>query len=110
MISIARLQERLVDNWVAFDKNGEPVDLVIPSDIGPATLMVSDVTDALKIVDEADRVGASVDRSRMWAVDAIVLNAIALRRLEGRVLTAAELIGAVREAGLVWQISSTSAP
>lgn len=110
MISIAQLREELRDDWVAFDKHGQVVDYVVPKDIGPATMSVSPVTDALKMVDEADRVVGSVDKSSVWSVDAIVLNSIVLRRLPDREYTAEELIEAVRDVGFAWQISPTSAP
>lgn len=110
MISIERLREQLRGDWVAFDKHGETVDYVVPKDIGPATMSVSPVTDALKQVDEADRVVGSVDKHSVWSVDVIVLNSIVLRRLPDETYTAEELIDVVREAGFAWQISPTSSP
>ena len=110
MISIAALRRHMVGDWVAFDKRGTVVDYVVPKDIGPATLSVSAVTDALKEVDEGDRVVRSVDKNSVWSVDAIVLNSVVLRRLPEQTYTAEELIVAVREAGFAWQISSTSVP
>lgn len=110
MISIRRLREHLVGDWVAFDRHGTAVDYVVPKDIGPATLSVSDVTDALKRVDDADRVVGSVDRNTVWSVDAIVLNSIVLRRLPEETYEAEELIQAVRDIGFSWQISRTSDP
>jgi len=110
VISIESLREHLDGDWVAFDKQGNVVDYVVPRDIGPATLSVSPVTDALKEVDEADRVVGSVDKNSVWSVDAIVLNSIVLRRLSENTYTAEGLIEAVREAGFSWQISPTSVP
>lgn len=110
MISIERLRAQLEGDWVAFDKQGRVVDYVVPKDIGPATMSVSPVTDALKRIDEADRVSGSVDKNSVWAVDAIVLNSIVLRRLADETYTAEDLIEAVRDAGFTWQISPTSAP
>lgn len=110
MISIETLRQHLVGDWVAFDKHGRVVHHVVPNDIGPATLSVSAVTDALKEVDEADRVVGSVDKNKVWSVDAIVLNSIVLRRLPDDVYEAEELIEAVRDLGFSWQISPTSAP
>ena len=110
MISIETLRQQLVGDWVAFDKHGTVVDYSVPHDIGPATLSVSPVTDALKKVDEADRVAGSVDKNAVWSVDAIVLNSIVLRRLTNDAYDAEELIQAVRDAGFSWQISPTSVP
>ena len=110
MISIAALRQRIEGDWVAFDKHGNKVAYDVPKDIGPATMSVSPVVDAIKRIDEADRVVESVPRESLWEVDAIVLNSVVLGRLDDRVLTAEELIEAVREAGFVWEISSTSAP
>lgn len=108
MISIATLQDHLADRWVAFDKHGAVLEVEIPNDIGPAAFLVSPVTDALKEVDDDGFVTGPVDRSRMWAVDAIVLNEIALRRLGAESYSASELIEAVRRSGLTWQVRPTS--
>lgn len=110
MISIERLREQLDGDWVAFDKQGHLVDYDVPNDVGPATMSVSPITDALKEVDDADRVVGAVDKNSVWSVDAIVLNTIVLRRLPDETYTAEELIRAVRDAGFAWQISPTSAP
>ncbi|HEX6286462.1 MAG TPA: hypothetical protein VFZ80_03175 [Acidimicrobiia bacterium] len=110
MISIESLAEHLAGDWVAFDKYGNVLDYIVPNDIGPATLAVSPVTDALKEVDEADRVVGSVDKNAVWSVDAIVLNSIVLRRLPNDAYEAEDLIQAVRDAGFSWQISPTSVP
>lgn len=108
MISTSRLRETLVGDWVAFDREGRTIDLEIPKDIGPAALLVGPVTDAVKRIDgEAVR---SLDREGMWAVEAIVLNRVVLRRLEDRELSAEDLLAAVRELGYSWQISPISSP
>lgn len=110
MISIGQLGEILRDEWAVFDRYGNAVDLPVPKDVGPAALLVSDVTDALKRVDEADRIIESVDRRGMWSVEAIVLNSIVLRRLDDADLTVEDLLDAVRAAGYAWQIRPISAP
>ena len=110
MSSIAHLRSRLAGNWVAFDEEGEVLDIEIPADVGPAALLVSAVTDALKTVDDSDRVTGSIDRAGMWSVDAILLNVVALDRLPDGEVTFEELMEAVRQSGLVWQIRPTSAP
>lgn len=108
MISIAELREQVVDDRVVFDKTGAPVDVPCPAGAGPAMLVVSEMTDALKIVEEGHITG-SVDRSQVWLVDAIVLAEEVLDTLDDEVL-AEDLIEAVRKAGYEWQVSPTSAP
>jgi hypothetical protein len=110
VISIELLKTQLEGNWVAFDKHGQTVVYQLPNDIGPATLAVRPVTDALKRVDENDEVVASVDKNSVWAVDAIVLNTIVLDRLPDESFTVEGLIEAVRSVGFTWQISSISDP
>lgn len=106
MISIAHLVGSIVGDRVAFDKQGEPLDIEIPASTGPAALLVSPVTDAVKRV-EGDEV-ESLDRDQMWAVGAIVLTGAVLRRLDDREMTAEDLLDAVREMGYSWQISPIS--
>lgn len=110
MISIARLTELLDGDWAVFDKHGNPVGLPVPGDVGPAALLVSDVTEALKRVNEEGLVVESVDRRRMWAVEAIVLNRIVLRRLTDGDMSMEDLMEAVRAAGFAWQIRPISVP
>lgn len=110
VISVDNLRRHTVGDWVAFDKHGDIVEYLVPKDIGPATLSVSAVTDALKEVDPAGRVVASIDKNTVWSVDAIVLNSIVLRRLPEGEYGVEALIEAVRQAGFAWQISPTSAP
>lgn len=110
MISIARLRDRLDDDHVSFDKWGQPVDIEIPDGLGPATMLVAEVTDALKKVDFADRVTASVDRSEMWSVRALVLGRNVLDQLEIVEMSAEDLIAAVEATGTAWVISPISAP
>ena len=108
VISTSRLKESLEGDWVAFDKHGEALAIEIPVDVGPAALLVSPVTDAVKRVEED--VVRSLDRDRMWAVEAIVLNRVVVRRLGDQELTAEGLLAAVREMGYSWQISPISSP
>ena len=110
MISIAGLRAALQGNWVAFDKWGSPVPYEVPKDVGPATLSVSPVTDALKRLDSEGNVASEVDKRGLWSVDAIVLNIVVLDRLPGETYTAEQLIDEVRAIGFGWQISPTSAP
>jgi hypothetical protein len=107
-ISTSLLRDSLVGDWIGFDRQGDPLDMEIPHDIGPAALLVSPVTDAVKRVE--DDVVESLDRDQMWFVEAIVLNSVVLKRLEDRDWSAEELLIAVREMGYTWQISPIASP
>lgn len=109
VISIGRLTGILDGDWVVFDKHGNPVDLDVPGDVGPAALLVSDVTEAVKRVEDGVVV-ESVDRRKMWAVEAIVLNRIVLRRLDEEEVSVEGLLDSVRAAGFAWQIRPISVP
>jgi hypothetical protein len=77
--------------------------------VGPAALLVSDVTEAVKRVEDGVVV-ESVDRRKMWAVEAIVLNRIVLRRLDEEEVSVEGLFDSVRAAGFAWQIRPISVP
>lgn len=98
----------MVDDWVAFDGGGEPIEVEIPKTIGPAAFLVTPVTDAVKRVD-GDRV-ESLDRDQMWAVEAIVLNRVVLRKLDDEEFETEDFLMAVRDLGYSWQISPISSP
>lgn len=108
MISISRLREGLSGNRVVFDANGDVVDVDVPDDIGPTTLLVAPVIDALKRLED-DRV-ESLDRDEVWAVEAIALDGNVLQRLGEGEMTVEGLLEAVRDLGYSWQISPTSSP
>jgi hypothetical protein len=107
-ISTSRLADRLTGDWVAFDRDGNPLEIEIPGDIGPAALLVAPAIDAVKRVHGGTV--ESLDRDQMWLVEAIVLNRVVLRRIGDLEATAEELLSAVREAGYPWQISPISSP
>lgn len=106
---MGRLTGILDGDWAVFNQNGDPVGLGVPGDVGPAALLVSDVTEALKRVD-GDVVVESVDRRTMWFVEAIVLNRIVLERLPPEDVSVEGLMEAVRSAGFAWQIRPISVP
>lgn len=94
---------------VAFDNQGTVLDIPLP-DAGPAVLLVSEVTDAVKRV-VGDRVVASVDRRDAWMVEGMVLHRQVLDRLNGETLSTVDLLEAVRAAGFAWEVSPmTSVP
>ena len=110
MISIDQLRTRLTGDQVSFDKWGHTVDIEIPEGLGPATMLVAEVTEALKKVDFADRVTGSIDRAEMWSVQALVLGRSVLDQLEGDEISAEDLIEAVEATGVTWKVSPISAP
>lgn len=105
MISIGLLRDRLHEDVVIFDKHGDVVQRVIPEDSGPAALLVSPVTDAIKLVGDDGLIEESLDRDGMWSVDAIALSRAVLERLDDRDMSVEDLLVAVREAGFQWQVS-----
>ena len=109
MISLSALRDHLVGDRVVFDKDGVVLDMAVSDLVGPATFLVSAITDAVKRV-EADRVVGSVPRDDMWLVDAIVLDRQVLDTLGDVSLSTAELVEAVGAAGYGWEVSSTSGP
>lgn len=106
MISIAELRGGVEDGRVVFDKTGTVISTRPPESLSPATLLVSEMTDALKTV-ESGRITGSMDRTRVWVVDAIALDAVVLDHLEGEI-SVEDLIAEVREAGFEWQVSPIS--
>lgn len=106
MISRERLQAAVRNGRVAFDLEGNPVDLADPGIDGPAILVVAPVTDAVKRL-RGDSV-ESLDRDRMWVVEAIVLDHEVVEVLGPEDMTAEELWRAVTAAGHTWQVSPTS--
>ncbi len=108
VISTSRLTEILVDDWVVFDERGDPVDAEVPASTSAAALLVSPMTEAVKRVD--DGVVRSLDRDRMWVVEAIILNRMILERLGDEAMSVEELFQAVRGLGYAWQVSPVLAP
>ena len=107
MIFPSRLVHSIVGDRAVFDKHGNLLEIDIPSDIGPAALLVAPVTNAVKRLDDG-RV-ESLDRDQMWLVEAIVLHRDILDSLEDREMNAEDLLNAVRDAGHSWQVSPISA-
>lgn len=109
MIDIPALR-KLVDAGgvrVVVDGNGEIVDRDELSDFGPAVLIASPVTDAVKVVD-AGLVQGSLDRDALWAIQGFVLSREVLLALDDDLIHPGELISAVTRAGFEWQVISSS--
>lgn len=103
VISISRLREHIVGDRVVFDRQGNPADVDVTHARGHAVLVVAPVTDAVKRV-EGGRV-ESLDRDRMWAVEAIALGKVVLEQLDVDELSVEELLAAVPRMGYSWEIS-----
>lgn len=108
MISTTRLLGSIRDGRVAFDTQGNPVEIDLAIVHGPASLLVAPVTDAVKRM--RGGVVESLDRDQMWVVEAMVLETDVLQALGDVGLTAEELWRAVEQAGFSWQVSPTSSP
>lgn len=108
MLTVSGLQELLGEDrdWIVVRPTGESVDMEIPPDIGPATLLVATVTDALKTVSEDGFVEGSLDRESVWKVEAIALNRVVVQRLEGEEMSPLDLYRSVIRLRLGWQIAS----
>ncbi|HEY7822976.1 MAG TPA: hypothetical protein VIG24_09095 [Acidimicrobiia bacterium] len=106
MISISRLRARIVGDRVVFDRQGDPADVDVSNVRGHAILVVAPVTDAVKRVEEG-RV-ESLDRDRMWAVEAIALDRVVVDQLDVNELSVEELLAAVPRMGYSWEISSNA--
>lgn len=108
MISIKRLTQILVGDWVVFDERGDPVDAEVPTSTGEAALLVSPSTDAVKCI--VDGAVHSLDRDQMWVVEAVVLNREVLDRLDHETMDLEDLLRAVSGLGYSWQVSPVVDP
>lgn len=102
MLLISELERLLGEaDWVVVSPSGERIDFEIAPDIGPATLLVRPVTDALKMRSGTRLIGA-VRRDLVWSVEGFALNRVVVDKLGGE-YTPLELYEAVRETRLSWQ-------
>lgn len=106
---ISALRESLIGDGdrVMFDPEGNILHGEVPADAGPATLIVTPVTDAVKTVEEG-KVTGSVDRSRLWKVEAFLLDATILDQLGAGAIDADSLLDAVEATGIAWQLMPDS--
>lgn len=103
MLIISKLEEARADgDWVVVTPDGEVVDLEVPGTDGQAILMVTPVTDALKIR-SGERVTGGLSRDEVWAVVAVALSRAVLQRLAGE-MTYDELVEHVSQLGYGWQV------
>lgn len=109
MIEISALREGLVGDGdrVMFDPEGNILHGEVPPGAGPATLIVSAVTDAVKTVEEG-KVTGSVDRSSLWKVEAFLLDVTVLAKLGPGTVDADSLLVAVEATGISWQVMPRS--
>ena len=88
---------------VLFDSKGVALAATVPPDIGPATLLVAPVTDALNTTTSAGLVDQSLDRDDIWAVKGYALNRVVVDRLESSTMTPRQLVEAVSKLRFGWQ-------
>jgi hypothetical protein len=91
-------------DWVVVGAEGDLVDLEVPADVGPAALLVTSVTDALKTVSEDGLVVGAPRRDGVWQVEAFVLNRVLVAALPPDVDIPGDLFDAVEELGFGWQV------
>ena len=105
MVSISALRSRLDDdtNWVVIDPQGAPLEVGVPADVGPATLLVGPVTDALKARGDGDDIVSSVDRDDVYAVEGFALHRVVLDRLEDVEVDTRGLFELVKTTEIAWQ-------
>lgn len=92
------------DDWVLVDPEGMILEGQVPGDVGPATLLVEPVVDALKRLGPEGLLDRHLDRESVWAVSAFALNRVVIERLGDGEHTARELHDAVVAAGFKWQL------
>lgn len=110
MLTASRLIELLGPDQglLAFTASGERVGIPSDASFGPATLLVSAPSDALKTVSDRDFIERSVDRDDVWAAEAFVLQREVIEILEGEFRTPSDIYRAVTSLGYEWIVSPTS--
>lgn len=103
VISMSRIREYTVGERVVFDWHGDPADVDVSHAPGEAVLVVAPVTDAVKRV-EGDRV-ESLDRDRMWVVEAFALDPVVIDKLDAKELSVEELLAEVPRLGYSWEVT-----
>ena len=110
MLTASRLLELLGPDqeFLAFTASGERVAIPSDASFGPATLLVSAASDALKTVSDRDFIEGSVDRDDVWTAEAFVLQREVIEMLEGEFLTPSDIYEAVASLGYEWIVSPMS--
>ncbi len=105
MISSHLLRELLGDSdTIVVDISGASHEVEgLPDDTVPPALVVANVTEAVKQVEDG-MVAGYLNRDAMWAVDGFVLSREVVSSLTGGVDSAASLIEAVTLAGFRWDV------
>lgn len=92
-----------------FSADGEILAGGVPDSFASATVLVADVTDALKSISLEGLVQGTIDRGSVARLEAFVLSAETLRMLEDDDLDPAGLIRAVSDLGVEWGVAPASA-
>ncbi len=93
---------------MVFDRQGNPAAVDVSQASGQAILVVAPLTDAVKRV-EGGRV-ESLDRDRMWVLEAIALDMVVVEQFDVDELSVEELLAAVPRMGYSWEISPNGDP
>ena len=93
---------------LAFTASGERVAIPSGASFGPATLLVSAPSDALKTVSDRDFIERSVDRDDVWTAEAFVLQREVIEMLEGDFPTPVDIYEAVASLGYEWIVTPMS--
>ena len=106
MIDIGALRDVMAEgsDWVMIGPEGDFREPRVPPNAGPATILVSSVTDAVKRVGDEGLIDGSVDRRALWAVEAFLLNRVVVEKLEPGTLHADALLKTVPRTGIGWQV------
>jgi hypothetical protein len=111
MISSHLLRELLGDSdTILVDTSGGSHEVEgLPHDAVPPALVVANVTEAVKQVEDG-LVAGYLDRDAMWAVDGFVLSREVVSSLPEAVDSVASLIEAVTRAGFRWNVVLPAQP
>ena len=92
---------------IVFDTDGEAIEAEDSSAVGPAVLLVDEVTDAVKQV-EGDRIIGSLDRKNLWAIRRFELDREVVLDLDTGTVGPEELVEVVKAAGYRWRVVPVS--
>ena len=88
------------------DSHGVAIETPIPGDLGPATLLVAPVIDALKTINSDGLVDRSLNRDDIWAVKGFALNRVVVDRLEPVSMGPRQLFDAISDLRFGWQVKA----
>ena len=87
---------------ISFDPDGVPIDLDERMGLGPASLIVEPVTDAVKLVDTEDKLVGVVDKSELWEGVGFSVRTSVVAEFAAGPISGDELIRLVSASGTEW--------